>query len=200
VLGTPPTHLERQLAGEPVAQPTPLDCFRDARQRFLAGDRLDMGDIARSSGVSRATLYRWVGSRDRLLGEILGSIADAAFSQADRSASGTGADRVLDVLKLFFEGVLRSAPYRRFVEAEPQLALRLCTSKAGPVQGRLIRRIESLLERENVPAVDELGQLTRADLAYALLRLGEAFVYSDVITGSEPDVDRALPLFSRLLR
>jgi hypothetical protein len=30
------------------------------------------------------------------------------------------------------------------------------------------------------------------DLAHLLIRVNESFLYSDVITGSEPDVDKAL--------
>jgi hypothetical protein len=49
------TALERARAAAP--RPTPLDALGLARRRWLAGERLDMGALAKELGVSRATLY-----------------------------------------------------------------------------------------------------------------------------------------------
>jgi hypothetical protein len=46
-----------------------------ARRAFLAGERVDMGAIGQELGVSRVTLYRWVGNRGQLLGEVLAALA-----------------------------------------------------------------------------------------------------------------------------
>src|ERR1700754_4075066 len=57
-----PTPLERQLLGEqPAASSSALDAFRLAREKFLAGERIDMSALAVELGVNRGTLYRWVG-------------------------------------------------------------------------------------------------------------------------------------------
>ena len=37
-------------------------------------------------------------------------------------------------------------------------------------------------------------------LAYLMIRVNESFIYSDVITGSEPDVDKAVEVVRLLLR
>src|SRR5215467_3933227 len=76
------TALERAIL-EPAAaaRPTPLDALRLARERWLAGERLDMGALAEELGISRATLYTWVGSKDRLLGEVLWSFAADGLQQ-----------------------------------------------------------------------------------------------------------------------
>jgi len=69
--------LERALNG---ARPAPLDALRLARRRWLAGERIDMGALARELGVSRATLYGWVGSREKLIGEAaLGAVIGVAL-------------------------------------------------------------------------------------------------------------------------
>src|SRR3954451_24509654 len=47
-----------------------------ARRRFLAPERIDMSALATELGVNRVTLYRWVGSRDKLLVEIVWDLAD----------------------------------------------------------------------------------------------------------------------------
>jgi predicted DNA-binding transcriptional regulator YafY len=44
-------------------RPTALDAFLRARRRFQACERIDMSGLAEELGVSRVTLYRWVGSR-----------------------------------------------------------------------------------------------------------------------------------------
>ena len=72
-LGTP---LRRQLAGIAPARPTALDAFRLARRTFLDGTRIDMQALARTLNVDRATVYRWVGSREQLLAEILWSLIE----------------------------------------------------------------------------------------------------------------------------
>ena len=75
------TPLQRQLAGTATARPTALDAFRLARRSFLAGDRVDMQALARALSIDRATLYRWVGSREQLLSEILWSLVDPTIEK-----------------------------------------------------------------------------------------------------------------------
>ena len=71
--------------------PTPLDALELARRHWLAGERIDMGALARELGVSRATLYSWVGSKERLLGEVIWSFAEAGVRQArERPPRGPG--------------------------------------------------------------------------------------------------------------
>jgi AcrR family transcriptional regulator len=62
---------------------TAQDAVLLARRRFQAAERIDMGAIAQELGVNRVTLYRWVGSRDRLLVEVLWSLADATLARED---------------------------------------------------------------------------------------------------------------------
>ena len=49
----------------------PESIFRAALDTVLARRRLDMRALALETGMARATLYRKVGDRDRLLGEVL---------------------------------------------------------------------------------------------------------------------------------
>ena len=37
-------------------------------------------------------------------------------------------------------------------------------------------------------------------MAYAVVRLGESFLYADLIAGEEPDVDSAVETFKLLVR
>jgi len=198
-LDKPSTALERALAGgEAAARTTPLDALRVARRQWLAGGRLDMGALAQTLAISRATLYTWVGSRERLIGEILWSFAEQGLTQAREEAKGTGAAYVVDVFRRFIHLNAGFTPLRRFVEQDPELALRVLTSKNSPVQARMIAASRELLEAEVARGTlkPALGLDT---LAYTLIRVAESFLYRDVIAGSDPDVDRAVEVVRVLL-
>jgi len=193
------TALERAISDDGARRrPTPPDALRLARRRWLAGERLDMGGLARDLGISRATLYSWVGSRERLIGEVMWSFAQQGLGQAQTAATGSGADYVVDVFERFIHLNADFEPLRRFVAGDPELALRVLTSKDSPVQGRMIAAARELLA-EQVDAGELKPGIEIGTLAYTLIRVAESFLYSDVITGSEPDVDKAVDVVRVLL-
>jgi AcrR family transcriptional regulator len=194
-----PTGLERALAddGGP-SRPTPLDALRIARHRWLAGERLDMGALARELGVSRATLYSWVGSKERLTGAVIWSFAEEGVREAREAARGSGADYIVDVVERFIHLNAEFEPLRRFISEDPELALRLLASKNGPVQGRMIAVARELLT-EQVEAGTLDPALDVDTLAYLMVRVAESFLYSDVIAGSRPDVEKAVEVVRVLL-
>ena len=83
-----------------------------------------------------------------------------------------------------------------FIQQEPEYALRLLTSKAGVVQARVIEKVRSLLEaRGRSRARSKLAAGPIDTLAYLIVRIGESFVYADVISGQRVDVgDAALAI------
>jgi AcrR family transcriptional regulator len=190
------TSLERALANGDA--PTPLDALRAARRRWVLNGRVDMGELAAELGISRATLYRWVGSRERLLGEVLWTFADAAFRDAIENASGSGPDYVADVIERYLRGAAGFEPVRRFIAQDAEYALRVLASKHSPLQQRSIAALSELLRRE-VAAGRLEPALEIDDLAYLVVRISESYLYSDVITGSEPDVDKAVVAIRALL-
>jgi AcrR family transcriptional regulator len=193
------TGLDRALAGDGAApRPTPLDALRLARRRWFVGDRFDMGAMADELGISRATLYSWVGSKDRLTGEVLWSFAEQGVREAREAARGSGADYIADVVQRFIHVNAGFEPLRRFIAQDPELALRLLTSKDGPVQSRMIAVARELLA-EQIEAGALTPALDEETLAYLMVRIAESFLYSDLITGSEPDVDKAVDVVRVLL-
>src|SRR4051794_6060825 len=94
------TPLQQLLSGAAPSRRTALDAFSRARRMFLGGQRVDMGVLARDLGVNRATLYRWVGSRDQLLVEVLWSLATRTFDRllADPPPSAGGRSRAARLL------------------------------------------------------------------------------------------------------
>jgi AcrR family transcriptional regulator len=192
------TGLEKALSAAAGRRSTPLDALQIARRRWLAGERIDMGDLARELGIGRATLYTWVGSRERLIGEVIWSFAEEGLRRAREAASGTGADYVLDVFERFDRLNASFAPLRRFIEQDPEGALRVLTSKHGPVQERMIAACRALLA-EQVETGRFAPALDLDTLSYLMVRIAESFLYSDLITGSEPDVDKAVEVVRILL-
>ena len=95
--------------------------------------------------------------------------------------------------------IATNKPYRAFLERNPQKALWIVTSQAGPVQGRIIALNEGLL-REEI----ERGYLALPvdphTMAYALVRIVEAFLYADMITGERPDLEKATQILALMLR
>lgn len=111
--------------------------------------------------------------------------------QARGGARGSGADRIVAVFQAFIRLNARFEPLRRFIAQDAELALRVLTSKSSPVQGRMISAARELLAEE-VAAGALTPALDLDTLAYTLIRVAESFLYSDVIAGSEPDVERAV--------
>jgi hypothetical protein len=140
-----------------------------------------------------------VGNRDQLLGEILWSMTEDVFDARSKSAEGTGAKRIADVVGEFVRTVNGAPVFRNFLRREPERALRILTTKASVIQGRTMKKIEELLEAE-IAADALVPPLPVSDLAYLIVRIAESFIYTDIITGGEPDATKARDAIAALLR
>jgi AcrR family transcriptional regulator len=185
------TPLERRLTGVPAEtnKVTPLEALKLARRTFVKQQRVDMNELATELGVGRATLYRWVGSRDQLLGEVMWSLAQQGLERAKADARGRGADWVLSVYRRFGELILETPAVLHFVRTEPECALRVMTTKASPNQARVVAWYRDLLEEAAATKGLEL-KLDAETLAFVLIRVAESFLWTDLITGGEPDLSR----------
>ena len=156
------------------------------------GRRLDMQGLADELGVSRVTLFRRVGSREELLSRALRLLTERTLEAAvarweaerppgELHTPGTG--RYINVI------VSQATGLRRLLDDEA-LALRVLTDPRGRVQTVMVAFIEELLHRD----IEEFGLVTLIEpgaLAYALVRLGESFLYADVLAARKPDVETA---------
>jgi AcrR family transcriptional regulator len=180
------------MASTPVsetARPGAEAAFRLARRAFLAGERIDMQRLAAELGVNRVTLYRWVGNRTQLLGEVAWALAERTIDRALERTGGGGAERVAAVVTAFIEGVRPHDGMRRTVAQEGPVVVRLFTAGDGAVQPRLVAKFRTILEAE--ASAGGLRLSAPADeLAYALARVCEACVYLDLLVDQHPDVDR----------
>jgi len=182
--------------GRPAAA-SPDQVLTVARRQLLAGQRVDVRAIAAELGLGRATIYRWFGSRDGLLGELLVSEFSAILGAAEAHDHRAGGNRVLDALDGFIRRLVGSDAFRRFLEQEPA-ALQLLTSGRGPVQPKIVAAVQDLITRAGhddgyAPPVEP------PTLAYALVRLSEAFLYTDTVVGFHVEVDRLREVQAALL-
>ncbi len=157
------------------------------------GRRLDMQGLADELGLSRVTVFRRVGGREELLSKALCVLTERTLVtaaqrwEAERPAGelhtpGTG--RQINAI------VSRSPGLRRLLDDEPALALRVLTNPLGRVQIGIVTFVEALLRRD----MAEFGLVPLIEpgaLAYALVRLGESFLYADVLAARPPDVATA---------
>jgi AcrR family transcriptional regulator len=191
------TQLGRMLAA-PDRHPNPLTAFRIARRWFLAGRRIEMQELAAELGVNRATLFRWVGSRDDLLGEIIWSLAEPTLTHVIEGSSGHGGRRITAAAGRFATLVDQAPFLRVFLRREPERALRILTTRASTVQARMVSAIEAML-REEITHGRLDPPLPPPDLAYLIVRIIESFLYADIITGEQLDVAKAEQAIAALL-
>lgn len=197
---TSATRLQRELAGEEQAtRSSALDAFKLARRRFQASERVDMSAMAEALGVNRVTLYRWVGSRDRLLVEVIWSLARRTLDDIEAEVSERGAERVVQVVARFLDAVISNAGMQRWLAEEGEQAMRLLTRRETDFQPRLIDAMYELLREES-----DAGRLDLPvdlhEVAYVIVRLIESYTYLDLITGEQPDARRAESVVRLLLR
>jgi AcrR family transcriptional regulator len=193
------TPLQERLHGESDGSaPGPLDAFHLARRKFMAGERIDMQGLAAELGVNRATLYRWVGGKELLIGEVISSLARETMERARRDVPGEGPAHVAAVVERALEQISVFEPMRAFLARDPEYALRVLTSKESTVQLNTVAAIRELLEDQvERGALDAPVDLE--DLAYVITRIADSFLYSDVIIGTEPNVAKAGQMVRMLL-
>jgi AcrR family transcriptional regulator len=183
--------------GRPAAA-TRGEVLDAAMYRYLRGRRIDVQAIAGELGLSRATIYRWFGSREDLIGEVLVRAAEPLLEEARAGARGRGAAALLDTFDRFNRGLADAPALRQFVEQERDAALRIITSGGGVVQPRIVALIAGLIEDE-VRAGTYDPPVEPETLGYAIVRLAEAFLFNDAAAGMRGDVDRLREVEAALL-
>ena len=177
----------------------PAEIFEAAVAAYRAGQRLDMQQLAVSLGVSRATLYRRTGNRQSLTAEVIWWDGRRSIIDAIRRTDAlTGVERVVEVTRLVLTNSIRSIPLRRFLEADPEGALRVLTGARGGVQDRYLDCFERLFELETARGHLSLG-IDTTSLTFAMIRIAEGFLYADVIADRRRDVGDAVAIIDGLL-
>ena len=180
------------------ASATPEAVLDATMTLFRAGERVDVNAIASGLGVSRASVYRWFGSRDGLLGAAMARQLERMVLAADHRCRAVGARRVSQALDRTVRWLAEDASLRTYFEqrvhrrAAPGDPQRRC---GAPGDGRRAGQADpARAGAGRLPAADRPG-----DLAYALVRLVEAFLYNDAVAGFRGEVDRLRQVQEALL-
>ncbi|WP_019203314.1 QsdR family transcriptional regulator [Tsukamurella sp. 1534] len=173
--------------------------IRCAADWFREGRRVDLGQLAAAQGVGRATVYRWFGSREHVVGEAiwLGIAQAIERVQADEPVRDRAA--FLRAFERLAHEVRSYPPLARFAADEPEFAMRVLQSGRSVVQARLIDWVDGWLHAIDVPPDGDVRGVSRADLAYAIVRLAESFLWSDMLIGTPPQPGKATPVVELLL-
>ena len=181
----------------PAMVPAPI--FAAAVDMFVAGQRLDMRSLARRIGVARATLYRRVGNREQLLDQVLWWRARRLLAdQVQASADLTGTGRLTAVIGGVLRAIGADRPVRMFLESDPETALRLLTGPRSTVHQGMADALENLIDLERGRGAFD-ARLDTPTLAFAILRVSEGFLYSDVIADRASDIGRAVTVIEALI-
>jgi len=146
--------------------------------QYLSGERVDLTVVARRLGLSRATIYRWFGSREHLLGEVIATQLQQMIARKRKAVGTRGAPGLLEVFDQINRDLSRASALRRLIEQEPATALRILTSGSGVVHPRAVSTVRALIVSE-VAAGHYDPPADPETLAYAIVRLAEAFIYND---------------------
>jgi AcrR family transcriptional regulator len=176
------------------------DVFTAAHESWVADQRLDMQALARRLGVGRATLYRRAGNRDRLLDEVLWwrgrrALVEVVVATADVK----GVARLVAVVETTMRSVRADRPLRKFLADEPEAALRILTGARSVVRQGMTDALTRLIDLETARGHFH-ADVDSQTLAFAIIRLTEGFLYSDVISDRVPDVEQATAVIEALLR
>ncbi|SRR5579875_608889 len=177
-------------------------CVALAAQWVRDGRRLDMQGLADELGMSRTTLFRHVGSREDLLSKVLRVLTERTMAAAVARWEAERPDGELHTpgtLRHLNAIVSHASGLRRLLDDEPALTLRVLTDPRGRVQTTVTAFVEDLLRRD----IAEFGLVPFIDpsaLAYAVVRLGESFLYADVLAARKPDIDVANRLVEALIK
>jgi AcrR family transcriptional regulator len=176
-------------------RPNPQDALDLARAAFLAGERVEIGVLAAQLSISRVTLYRWFGTRDKLIEQVLVQLAGVFAAAAEAEAEGVGDERILDFARRIMTATVHSQPLRGFVEREPQLALRLLIGERGGVHASITQALSDVVAQTYSPGRAK----TLHHNIEVVVRVATALQWGTLAIGEEPKIEEAVEILRVLL-
>jgi AcrR family transcriptional regulator len=173
----------------------PEDGLDVAKATFLNGDRVDMGTLATQLATSRSTLYRWFGSREQLLEQVLVQLAVEFSASARAAAEGEGDELVIDFARRIMDATARFEPVRTFIAHEPQLALRLLIGERGAVHRTIAQAMLEVVAESHSP--EEAAAL--AHPVDVVVQVATALQWATLAIGDEPNTERAVDIVRVML-
>jgi diguanylate cyclase (GGDEF)-like protein len=179
---------------------TPADAFELARHMLVKGEPVELATLAERLGVTPECLEDWCGDRASLLGEVVAMLStDLLLRAKEEHAELRGTERVLAVYEQFACAVANFRPLHLLLQADPQGTFQMLTSGNGHVHPAAVSQIHALLIEEHARGALHTPESELRNLAYAIVRLAEAFLYNDAALATEPQVQRTTRIVARLL-
>lgn len=183
------------------------DAVRGATRHFLHRGTLDMEVLARELAVSRATLYRTVGSRDALLGHVLTGLGRKVVDAVEQAHHPPGAEGVIEVSRRFTRRLEDAQALRWFAQHEPEAAHRVLLTTTCHVHALTVDVQRDLFVRIGGPGIGRVPSprgpvgdgdpLT--DRAFVYVRILESVLYGPMLAGRRPQFGLAEPALRALL-
>jgi AcrR family transcriptional regulator len=197
---TPTRAFSDGMAGAETVEhrPTPAAAFARAREIIRAGNRVDMAALAADIGISRATLYRWTGDRERLIADAVWAELSMLLDHYDRTTTGTGAEHITNAAFEYLDGLAKNLALRAFLANEGNGGLELVTAHRGGVRPRLVAAVGDVIAREA-----NAGYQPPDDpylLADGIVALAERWLYNGGDPALNPDPATARRVIGLLLR
>lgn len=164
---------------------TPADALKRARRMWLKGERIHLAALSDELNIGRATLFRWVGNKDLLIGDVLWSLYDPLRQEALSVTPGSGIDYVVGVYRHINSTALHFRPLRQFIHQDPEYALKILTSSQSTLRSRTVEANTRLL-KDQVARGRITPPMNIESLSYFMVRLAESCLYSDILGGREP--------------
>jgi len=155
---------------------------------FLKHATIDVDELATALAVSRATLYRVVGSREQLLGNVLWELANHRLAAARRARTCDGVDGVIEVTRLFAAGLASATGLRGFLATERETAIRVLSHPGGVVHERVVAAQKEIFLEVGCPAEPQRS-VDLDNLARLYVRMAEAVLYIKLLGGTQVDID-----------
>ncbi|MFO7530131.1 MAG: QsdR family transcriptional regulator [Marinobacter sp.] len=173
------------MTARTTTRATPADAFKRARRMWLKGERVHLASLSDELNIGRATLFRWVGNKDLLIGEVLWSLYEPLRLEALATTPGEGVDYIVGVYRKINSTILHFEPLRRFINQDPEYALRILTSSQSTLHARTVEANTRTL-KDQVAQGKINPPMSVDSLSYFMVRLAESCLYSDIIGGREP--------------
>jgi diguanylate cyclase (GGDEF)-like protein len=179
---------------------TPAGAFALARRMFIEGEAIELHVLADRLRVPVATVGEWCGDRESLLGEINAALGLELLREAKaRHHAERGTARLLAVYDQFVCAAASFRPLQLMLQRDQQLALRVMTSRTGHVHRTMVDAVHELLLEEHAHGALATPEAELRNLAYAIVRMAEAFLYNDAVLASEPQLHRSTQMVERLV-
>lgn len=191
--------------GLPQRPPAALDAYLDAAEaciRRYGWSRTSPQDIAREMGINRTTVYRALGSKDRLFPLLVARevhrLIERAVATAARCAQDglVGADALVELLASTIEHVRDDPTLAKILRDEPELVGAFMRDGIPSVIERFSKALGPLLQ-----GAMRAGTLAERDpylMTEWMVRMSLSLLFAPPATALRPFLDAGVrPLFTR---